>query len=230
VIVFAFNTIKRLHKALLIFHSPLDEIVDIENAAQIYQAAKHPKSFISLDKADHLLSDPHDSTYVGKVISAWARKYIEPLDQVKQTTLVEEGDVRVQTGADSYTTQVQAGSHYMIVDEPESLGGNDLGPNPYDYLLTALGACTSITLRMYANRKKWPVENIKVYLTHDKIHADSCEECETEHGYVDKITREIELEGELNDQQRQRLVEIADRCPVHRTLHSEIIVNTELKK
>ena len=220
--------IRKLDRALLILHAPLDDIVGIDNAARIFQAARHPKSFISLDNADHLLSAAAESHYAGAVIAAWARKYIH----TGPTTAVSEGGqgprVLVRTGSDGYRTEVLAGGHAQVADEPLAAGGTDRGPTPYDYLLTALGACTSMTLRMYADRKRWPLEAITVGLQHRKVHAVDCRECESHTGMVDRIQREIELSGDLDADQRQRLLEIADRCPVHRTLSAEIQIQTQL--
>jgi len=217
------NLVRTLKRALLIFHSPIDNVVGIENAREMFTTARHPKSFISLDDADHLLSDSSDSEYVGTVIAAWAHKYLDQEEETPNTVVV-------RTGTSHYHTQVLADGHTLIVDEPTDIGGTDQGPTPYDLLLASLGSCTSITLRMYADRKKWPLESITVSLTHGKIHAEDCEECDTEEtGQIDHIDRQIELAGPLNDEQRSRLLEIADRCPVHRTLHNTIVVNTHLK-
>jgi uncharacterized OsmC-like protein/alpha/beta superfamily hydrolase len=224
------ETIRNLNKALLIFHSPVDNIVNIENATAIFQAAKHPKSFISLDRADHLLSSREDSLYVGSVLAAWARKYLEiPLPASPQKDL-SDNRVTARTGRTGYQTEIVANGHRLIADEPLAVGGADTGPTPYDYLVAALGACTSMTLRMYADRKQWPLESIVVRLKHQKIHVEDCQQCETKSGKIDHIEREIELEGPLDREQRQKLLEIADRCPVHRTLHSEIIVKSTLKE
>ncbi len=223
------ETIHGLRKPLLILHSPLDTTVDVENAARIFQAALHPKSFLSLDKADHLLSEERDSRYAGAMIAAWAANYLEmrPRDLCGATP----GDNRVvsRTGADGYTTEICANGHALIADEPTSVGGTNAGPSPYELLASALGACTSMTLQMYAKRKQWPLEAAQVYLHHSKIHAEDCEGCETPSGLIDQIEREVELIGPLDAEQRLRLLEIADRCPVHRTLHSQIRVPTRLK-
>lgn len=220
------GVIKNLDKALLVLHSPQDSTVGINNAAEIYQAAKHPKSFISLDGADHLLTDKEDSFYAGQVIASWSSRYISP---EPATELETEKQVVTETGGDGFTTQIKAGRHHLLADEPANVGGKDLGPTPYGYLLAALGACTSMTLRMYAERKNWPLERATIHLEHFKLHSDDCEACETEQGYIDHIDREIELEGPLNEEQKTRLLEIADRCPVHKTLHAEIIINTKLR-
>ncbi len=223
------NSIRRLRKALLILHAPLDNVVGIDNARQIFDAALHPKSFVSLDGADHLLSNQADSLYAGSLIAAWAKKYIEPPQLEPPQVEVSDEWVVVETGQTPYRTDIVASGHHLIADEPLAVGGTDTGPNPYDYLVAALGSCTSITLRMYADRQDWPLEAIRVRLKHQKIHARDCETCETESGKVDWIEREIELVGPLTNKQRARLRDIADRCPVHRTLHNEIVVNTELK-
>lgn len=225
------EAIRNLRRALLICHAPLDNVVGIDNAAQIFQAAKHPKSFLSLDQADHLLTDEADSRYVGTVIGAWARKYIGTLSPDADKLLVPETDrVVVRTGESGYRTEVMANGHSLVADEPVAVGGTDAGPSPYDYLLSGLGSCTSITLRMYADRKKWPLESIIVRLRHEKIHAVDCAECESDSGKIDYIEREIELNGPLDQSQRERLIEIANRCPVHRTLHSEIVVKTRMRE
>ena len=222
------ESILKLRRALLIFHSPLDNTVGIDNASQIYIAARHPKSFVSLDQADHLLSDEKDSRYVGSVIAAWAQRYIEKDVALQETPESSDDWVEVRMGRDHFRTEIATNRHHLVADEPSEFGGSDQGPSPYDYLLTSLGACTSITLRMYADRKKWPLEGITIRLKHDKIHAADCEECETKIGKVDRIERLITLEGNLDEEQRNRLLEIADKCPVHRTLHSEIEVETRL--
>lgn len=230
------ETIRGLRRALLVCHSPIDQTVGIENAARIFQAAMHPKSFLSLDKADHLLSNEADAFYVGRAAAAWATRYLDvsaagdgnPKAAADGGTEAAGSQVVVRTGREHYYTEIVASGHRLTVDEPESVGGTDRGGTPYDLLLGALGSCTSITLRMYADRKSWPLEEIVVRLSHAKIHASHCETCETAEGKVVRIEREIELIGDLSGEQRARLLEIADRCPVHRTLHSEILVETRL--
>jgi putative redox protein len=220
------ETIQSLDRALLLFHSPVDRTVGVDNAARIFKAAKHPKSFVSLDDADHLLTDSSDAEYVGVVLSAWADKYV---DHSRSEPTTSEGRVTTRTG-DAYRTDIQAGRHSLVGDEPRDVGGDDAGPTPYDFLLSALGSCTGMTLRMYADRKDWPLEETVVRLSHDKIHAKDCEDCETEEGRVDRIEREIEVRGALSDEQRERLLEIANKCPVHRTLHGEIKVRSSLRE
>ncbi len=224
------DRIKRLRKALLIFHSPVDEIVAIDNASAIFQTALHPKSFISLDKADHLLSRKFDSEYVAATISAWAGRYAlsgdsEAADERPQ---VADGEVLVREDDRAFAQDVFTDRHHLRADEPASYGGTDSGPSPYDYLLAGLGACTAMTLRMYARHKSLALARVSVTLRHDKIHAKDCEECETREGRIDRIEREIKLEGELSDDERKRLMDIADRCPVHRTLHSEIDIRSRM--
>jgi len=219
------DTIGRLNRALLIFHSPVDKIVGVENAARIFKAAKHPKSFVSLDDADHLLTDQADAEYVGVVLGAWARKYVEagaPTGDDHRAQVLTRTEDRLRT-------EVSAGGHSLVADEPSSVGGDDAGPTPYDLLLSALGTCTGMTLRMYADRKDWPLEEAVVRLSHEKIHAEDCKDCETGDGKIDRIDRDIELHGDLSAEQRERLLEIANKCPVHRTLHSEVDVQSHLQ-
>ncbi len=222
-----------LHKPLLICHAPQDRIVGIDNARLIFEAASHPKSFVSLDDADHLLSRTEDAIYVGHLIAAWAERYIGATRASSETDPPEDddgaGETVVTAGPEGFAQDILAGGHYLRADEPESVpGGTDSGPSPYDLLLASLGACTSMTLRMYADRKKWPLEAVTVRLRHKKIHAADCADCETEKGRIDYIEREISMTGPLDSEQKKRLLEIADRCPVHRTLHSEVKVVTEV--
>ncbi len=224
------DAIGNLNKALMILHSPRDTIVSLENAARIFQAARHPKSFVSLDDADHLLSNRRDSQYAGTVLAAWVGRYVDLPREQKEHRDLMDNRVVVRTGKRGFQTEIIAGGHRLLADEPLSVGGSDTGPNPYDYLVASLGACTSMTLRMYADRKQWPLESATVRLRHQKLHAEDCRECETEAGMVDVIEREIELEGDLDREQRERFRQIADRCPVHKTLHSKIEVITRLKQ
>ncbi len=223
--------IQNLSAALLVLHSPQDQTVGIENATSIYKAAQQPRSFISLDGADHLMSNKADSKYVGEVIAAWAGRYVEIPDPENEDQITDtDHQVVTQTGAEGYTTEIKAGRHRLTGDEPATVGGADLGPTPYDFLSVALGTCTGMTLRMYADRKEWDLQQVRVHLNHQKVHAKDCADCEAKVGKVDEIVREIELEGNLTEEQTQRLMEIADRCPVHRTLHAEVKVRTTLKK
>jgi uncharacterized OsmC-like protein/alpha/beta superfamily hydrolase len=220
--------VKTLHKALLIMHSPTDDTVGIENATQIFIAAKHPKSFVSLADADHLLSGKLDSTYAADVIAAWAERYIEP--EVVELA-IEPGEaprhvVVRETRNSKFQQTVTLGPHRMLADEPVAAGGQDSGPGPYDFLLAGLGACTSMTMRLYAERKALPLDRVTVTLQHSKIHAEDCAECETRTGMLDQIDRMIKIEGALDADQLKRLMEIADKCPVHRTLTSEVRIVT----
>ena len=223
--------IAELKMALLVMHSPIDTIVGIENAASIFQAAKHPKSFISLENADHLLSRREDAAYAADVLAAWAGRWVGRKMEERPSGKVREGTVVVTESPGFTFRQVMAaGSHSLIADEPKSVGGTDSGPTPYDYLLAGLGACTSMTIRMYARHKGIPLENIKIELQHDKVHAADCESCQTSSRKIDRITRKIDLTGTMDPDQKKRILEIADKCPVHRTLHSEIRIETHLEE
>ena len=225
--------LRELNRALLVFHSPVDSIVSIDEAAKIYQSARHPKSFISLDRADHLLSNREDAEYVAATLVAWASRYLglaahefersfgtaPPVGQ--DEVLVAELDKKFLRGL--YTAQ-----HQAMSDEPKSAGGQDLGPSPYDLLLMALGSCTSMTLRMYANHKQLDLDNVEVRLRHDRVYADDCSNCDGNAAKIERITRTVKLSGDLSDEQRRRLLEIADRCPVHRTLEGSPEIVTTL--
>lgn len=224
------EAIRTLDRPLLVLHSPLDMVVGIDHAAKIFMAAKHPKSFVSLDKADHLLSEADDSVYAGRLIAAWASKYIAEAASQEESAPAAKGARVVARTSSAYRADVTIGGrHRFIVDEPVKLGGTDMGGAPYDHLLAALGACTSITIRMYADRKGWPLEQAVTYLRHRWIDAAECEECETAEGKVDWIEREVELIGPLDEEQRARLLEVGIDCPLHRTLHGEVIVKTRLR-
>jgi uncharacterized OsmC-like protein len=202
----------------------------VDNARRIFERALHPKSFVSLDDADHLLSREADARYAAGIIAAWAARYL-PADESATAPVTAEplpgGTVWVsERGTGAFAVTIQAGRHTLVGDEPAAVGGNDLGPSPYELLLAALGECTVMTLRLYARQKQWPLENARVTLTHGKIHAADCAECETKAGKLDRIERLIELQGPLTEEQHERLMEIADKCPVHRTLHSEVHVVT----
>ena len=217
-----------LRRALLVMHAPLDETVGIDNASAIFTAARHPKSFISLDDADHLLRRKADAIYAADVIAAWAVRYMD-LDAGAAELQAAAGQTIVaEAGLGNYVQAINANGHKLVADEPASLGGQDMGPDPYDLLLASLGACTSMTLRMYADRKGWPLAGVQVALTHRKIHGKDCSDCETQAGKVDEISRTLTIDGDLDADQRARLLEIADMCPVHRTLHGEVKVRTTL--
>lgn len=220
--------IAKLNKALLVLHAPLDETVELDNAARIFQMAKHPKSFITLDNADHLLTRTEDAEYAAELISTWVQKYIKAA-LLPKTMQVPEGVVRVsESGANSFTQDISAAGHHLIADEPEDYGGDFLGPTPYQLVSAGLGACTSMTIRMYARRKGIPLDNVSVDVSHNKIHADECLNCEQSTGKLDQFIRIISLSGDLSDDDRQRLLTIADRCPVHKSLEGEINITTQL--
>ncbi|GAB4392496.1 MAG: bifunctional alpha/beta hydrolase/OsmC family protein [Kiloniellaceae bacterium] len=219
------GAIAGLRKALMVFHAPRDATVGVDNASRIFLAAKHPKSFVSLDDADHLLSRRSDAVYVAQVLAAWAGRYIS-IEEVAGPRAAAGQVVVEETGEGKFTQRIAAGPHVLRADEPQSYGGLDSGPSPYDLLLAGLGACTSMTLRMYAEHKGLALKKTRVTLAHGKIHAEDCENCETKTGKIDRIERKIEMTGDLSPQERQRLLEIADRCPVHRTLESEVLIET----
>ena len=219
--------VANLHKALLVFHSPTDDTVGIDNASHIFLAAKHPKSFISLSGADHLISRPSDAAYVAGVIAAWAERYLDMAADAGATQEIPEGTVVVdETRNGQFQQEIAVGKHRFLADEPVQAGGRNTGPGPYDLLLSALGACTSMTIRLYADRKQIPLERTLVHLRHEKIYAADCADCETKEGKIDHIDREITFEGNLDAATRARLLEIADKCPVHRTLKSEVDIHT----
>lgn len=220
--------IGELKKALLVFHSPQDNVVGIDNARLIYEAARHPKSFVSLDGADHLLGRSSDARYVANVLAAWASRYLpeQPDDEVPEDA--PEGEVVVAGKTTGLVQRIQARNLTFSADEPLAKGGTNLGPNPYDLLLASLGACTSMTLKMYVDRKEWPLEAVRVTLRHNRVHAKDCEDCDQDTGMIDVIDKKIELQGNLSEEQRTRLLEISAKCPVHRTLLNEIKIRSEL--
>lgn len=220
----------KLNKALMILHAPNDNTVGIENAADIYAAAKHPKSFVSLDSADHLLSNSQDVAYVAEVIAAWASRYVD-YDHVVATQAPIKGAQVSETKEGKFQNSIRVGKHSLIADEPDDVGGHDTGPSPYDYLNVALGACTSMTIRMYADFKKIPLDRVSVNVSHNKVHAEDCEACELEDGTsgkIDRFEREIVLEGEFDSETREKMLKIADKCPVHKTLEGNSAIVTKL--
>lgn len=222
------SEVAKLRKALLILHAPLDSIVEIDNASELFVQAKHPKSFVSLDDADHLLSREEDSGYAGQVIAAWASRYL-PTESRSEADLPEVGvDTVARTKAGGFRTDIRSSGHVLVADEPAGVGGTEQGPTPYDLLSAALASCTTMTLQMYAKHKGINLQAATVAVKHGKVHAKDCVDCETHVGKVDEFQRELTLEGDLTQAQRERMVEIADRCPVHRTLHSEVKVRTRL--
>ena len=241
------SRIGNLRKALLVMHSPIDSTVNISEAEKIYQAALHPKSFVSLDDADHLLTNKRDAEYAADVISAWAGRYITHDKSVNKDvsnvmssmnasktsaeygkTEITKGHVIVEEKNHKFTQHVSTASHYWLADEPESVGGNNMGPDPYEHLLAGLGACTAMTLRMYATRKKLAIKHIKVELKHSRNYLLDCQECEEQSQGIEAIVREISFIGELDAKQQARFLEIADKCPVHKTLHNNVKVISKL--
>lgn len=225
--------VRGLRRSLLIMHSPVDEIVAVDNASALFAMALHPKSFVSLDDADHLLSAEADSLYAGAVLAAWASRYVGTA-AAAQARGAQDGasfsGVRARTRGDGFYTEINAAGHALQADEPESYGGSNRGPSPYDLLSAALAACTSMTLGMYARHKDMALREARVSVTHSKIHAQDCEHCESTVGKIDRFERRIALDGDLDKDQRQRMLEIADRCPVHRTLEGEIDVVSALEE
>ncbi len=223
------QTVAKLHKPLLLFHSPTDNTVGIDNATHLFVAAKHPKSFISLTGADHLLTQKRDAVYVADMISTWAMRYLDAAPSTDAASANPPQGVVVvsETGNSKLQNTIAAGKHRILADEPVDVGGMDSGPGPYDFLLGALGACTSMTMRLYAERKSIPLDRTTVTLKHSRIHAKDCEECETKDGMISRIERTIAMDGNLDAEQRKKLMEIADKCPVHRTLTSEISIITK---
>lgn len=220
------HRIATLRRALLVLHSPSDEVVGIDNARIIFDAARQPKSFICLDGADHLLTHRADATYAASVIAAWAARYLPVPDSLGAGPPSRGVVVVAESNARPYGQRITVGGHELFADEPTDIGGADTGPGPYDLLLAALGACTSITVRMYAERKGWPLRHTTVHLRHRRIHAEDCVACDTKTGRIDHIDRELRLDGELTDEQRATLLHIAGRCPVHGTLHSAVDIST----
>ncbi|QFT82518.1 Alpha/beta hydrolase family protein [Roseovarius sp. THAF27] len=219
--------ISGLKRALLVLHAPRDDTVGIDNATEIFKAAKHPKSFVTLDSADHLVTDPGDAEYAAGVIAAWAQRYLD-LKRPAPPPGAPEGVVRVcEVDPDGFLQDIHAGPHHHVrADEPEAYGGTDRGMSPYGFLASGLGACTSMTIRMYARRKGWPLDHVSVDVTHDKVHAQDADG--TSPAKIDSFIRTIRLRGALGDDQRQRLLEIADKCPVHRTLEQTSRIETRL--
>ena len=212
--------IRHMKKALLILHSPIDQTVSVDNAADIFMAARHPKSFVSLDHADHLLSSERDAVFAANVISAWAERYL-PADSIEEVAGPEH-IVVAETGNGKFQNTVSASGHRLIADEPTHVGGMNSGPSPYALLAAALGACTSMTLRMYAEHKKIDIGMVTVEVEHAKIHAADCVECTDEEraggGRIDRFERRVSVSADIDEETRKKLVAIADRCPVHRTL------------
>ncbi|SEN02798.1 putative redox protein [Pseudorhodobacter antarcticus] len=213
-----------LHRALLILHAPTDAVVGIDNAAALFTAARHPKSFITLDDADHLLTRAADADYAADSIATWAERYLDPTP-APQTDIAEGITRVVEADPNGFLQDIHMGHHHLKADEPVSFGGTDLGPSPYQYLSAGLGACTAMTIRMYARRKGWPLAHVAVDVSHDKQHATDCDNCDKDNK-IDTFTRVITLTGDLDADQRQKLIAIADKCPVHRTLEAQATIHT----
>jgi len=214
------ETLAHLKKPILVAHSPQDMTVEVENAKEIYLHAKHPKSFISLDGADHLLTNPGDSTYIGNVIAGWADRY---LMKPEKESISTSHQVAVAIGNDNYTSEIVARKHHFLADEPESIGGRDYGPTPYELVCSGLGACTVITLKMYADRKNWVLEKVIAHVDFEK------REMEDGSGHENFFNVELEIKGDLEEKQIKRLVQIAAKCPVHKLLHEGSVIEARLK-
>lgn len=220
------EVLKNMRKSVLILHSPQDTTVDIENAAELYGAAHHPKSFVSLDGADHLLNREEDSLYAGDVIASWAKRYLPVHTPPKLNS--QHQVVALLQKNDQFTTSIKAGDHHLTADEPKSVKGNNFGPTPYELVASGLAACTAMTIKMYAQHKKWPLEDVEVHITYKKDHAEDSRHQEDKGAKIDIFEREIKLTGELDQTQQQRMLEIANKCPVHKTMQSEVLVRTQL--
>ncbi len=222
------SIVKSLRKPLLILHSPTDTIVGIKNAEQLYHQAHHPKSFVTLDNADHLLTNPSDSNYAGNVIGTWVQRYFKQEENTMLETQGEQLVGHLNVVENNFTTAIQTKNHSMIADEPASIGGDDFGPSPYEYLNAALAACTVMTLKMYAQRKQWDLHEVFVYISHSKKHRDALELDVEKPGYLDHISKKLKFVGNLDASQKQRLKEIASRCPVHKTIASKVVFETQI--
>lgn len=211
------SRIAHLHRALLILHSPVDQTVGAENAGAIFQAAKHPKSYVSLADADHLLTRPADAAYAADVIAAWSSRYLGADQELADEMPIDDVVVE-ETGGGKFQVVVKAGATRFIADEPIAAGGLGSGPAPFDILCAALGACTTMTLRMYARQKNWPVNHLRVRVAHSK---------DKDQTPPDLFTREITIAGDIDAAQRARMIEIAEKCPVHKTLTSGARIETQ---
>ncbi len=218
--------VKSIRKPLLILHSPQDNTVEVKNAAEIYGWAHHPKSFVSLDGADHLLSDKQDALYVGDVIGSWSDRY---LPQPKTKTLKSTAQVLARSTEEKFTTEILAEGFSFVADEPKELGGNEFGPSPYSFVASGLAACTAMTIKMYAQRKGWNIEKLDVEVNHGKDYAKDCEDCESPKTKIDQFERIISIEGDFSEKELNRMLEIANKCPVHKTLEATSEIKTRLK-
>lgn len=219
---------RKLKIALLVMHSPIDTVVNIAEAETIYKSALHPKSFVSLDDADHLLTKASDAEYVADIIAAWAARQVKGTAQAEPSRpRIKDGEISISERDRKFMLDVYSDTHHWIADEPVRVGGKNAGPDPYEHLLAAVGACTAMTIRMYATRKQWPLENAEVSLRHDREHVSDCEGCDEKPIKLDVIHRDITLHGNLSREQQDRLMAIADKCPVHQTLTGHLQIRTE---
>ena len=219
------DEVSRLRVPMLFLHSPTDQTVGIENATKLFLAARHPKNFISLYGADHLLTEQADADFAADVIAAWADRYMAPPEAVP----VPDESVLVRTGYGKFGTEVMTGTHQFVADEPRSYGGEDGGPTPYQLLLSALGACTAMTMKMYADRKRLPLESVRVTLNHTRHHEPDVENAVEGTGgrQLEVLHRKISVTGDLTDEEREAIMAMADKCPVHRTLSGNLEISTE---
>jgi len=222
------SIVKNLRKPILILHAPTDRIVGIKNAEQLYHNAHHPKSFVSLDDADHLLTNTIDSNYTGNIIGTWVQRYFKPEENTMLEIHGEQLVGHLNLVEDNFTTSIQTKNHSMIADEPATIGGDDFGPSPYEYLNAGLAACTVMTLKMYARRKTWDLQEVFVYISHSKKHSDELKLDIEKPGYIDYISKKLKFIGNLDPSQKQRLKEIASRCPVHKTIASKVVFDTSI--
>lgn len=220
--------VKSLKKPLMIMHAPLDKSVGVENARELYHHAFHPKSFISLDDADHLLTNSRDSQYVGNMIGTWAQRYFDETENEMLDTKGEQLVAHLNVKEDKFTTSMQTRKHSLIADEPESFGGNDLGPAPYDFLSAALASCSVLTVKLYAERKGWDLQEVYAYITYSKKHSDDLMIDVEKPGNIDHLSKKLKFVGDLTEEQVKRLTAIASRCPVHKTLTGNVIIDTEI--
>ena len=219
------DAVSHLHAPLLVAHAPKDAVVGIDHARRLFEAARHPKTFLSLDDADHLLLNDADARYVARMIAGWADRYLEP---VAETDNSEAGRVKVVNNSERLAVAIQTSGHHLIADEPRDAGGENTGPTPYDLLLASLGSCTAMTLRLVAKRESIPLQSVEVTLSHERNHAKDCDHCDQDGARVQAIHRELRLVGDLTDEQRARLLAVAQRCPVHRTLTSSLHIHDRL--
>lgn len=223
------NPAKGLRAALLVMHAPADTVVDIGEAHDLFKAARHPRSFISLDDADHLFTRPADAQYAADLIGAWASRFLPTrAERENAPSDLRAGEVWVGEHDHAFWRSMRAGPHHLDADEPKEVGGGERGPDPYEFLLMSLGACTSMTLRQYARRKGYALKDVQVRLRHERVHATDCQECDDHSGQVDRLVRQLLLSGPLSEEQRQDLLRIAGRCPVHRTLENQPVITTTL--